>query len=91
MSINRKLEELYTRHWDKALSARKDIKMSNPLLIKVDEEKYSSAGVKIMIFGQETYGWNGEFGNQDVDRTAEFRGHLSIFSFPLEPKYEISE
>lgn len=31
---------------------------ANPLLIKVDEEKFYKSDIKVMIFGQETFGWH---------------------------------
>ncbi|KIM10014.1 MAG: hypothetical protein KU38_08495 [Sulfurovum sp. FS08-3] len=59
MSINKQLEKLYIDHYEKALAIYKsvDFKMANPLLLKVDEEEYSKSDLKVMILGQETYGW----------------------------------
>ena len=73
--INKKLEKLYNSYYDKAKQAYKEQKpkierqgaeMSSPLLIKIDEKAYKKADKKIMIFGQETYGWHGEFGDKDI-------------------------
>lgn len=72
MSVNKQLENLYNKHWKNTLNLKikefPDLKISNPLLIKVNEKEYYKAGVKIMIFGQETYGWwEGGFGDKSVD------------------------
>jgi hypothetical protein len=68
MSINKKLEILYKKHFDKALLEKNDLKISSPLLIKVNEEKYNNSDLKIMIIGQETFGWHGEFGSENIDK-----------------------
>jgi hypothetical protein len=68
MSVNEKLEKLYSQHFDKALSAKKDLKISSPLLIKINEEKYNNSDLKIMIIGQETFGWHGEFGSDNIQK-----------------------
>lgn len=67
MSVNTQLEQLYSKHFDKAKSAKGHMKISSPLLIKIDEEKFGNADKKVMIFGQETYGWHGEFGTKTVE------------------------
>ena len=36
---------------------REDNPPAYPLLLKVDEERYNNADLKIMVFGQETNGW----------------------------------
>ncbi len=66
--INKKLEKLYNSYYDKAKQAYKNqnAQISSPLLIKIDEKDYKKADKKIMIFGQETYGWHGEFGGKDI-------------------------
>ena len=62
MSINSKLESLYRRYWDelqtegvKLLGQKKS--PASPLVLQVDEESYSQSDLKVMIFGQETWGW----------------------------------
>ena len=60
MSINEQLQNLYSKHWDNLLlqlDNEDNKKHTNPLLIKVDEEKLTDADIRIMIFGQETKGW----------------------------------
>ena len=83
--INKKLEKLYNSYYDKAKQAYKEQKpkieqqgaeMSSPLLIKIDEKAYKKADKKIMIFGQETYGWHGEFGGKDIKFLQEYQEHL---------------
>jgi len=64
--INKNLENLYKTYYEQALLNKKSLKISSPLLIKIDEEKYNNADLKIMIIGQETFGWHGEFGSEDV-------------------------
>lgn len=41
---------------------------TNPLLIDIDEDDYRSADIRIMIFGQETNDWYGEWGSKDLDQ-----------------------
>jgi len=69
MSINKELEKLYRPYWDKALEriTEDKLELSNPLLIKIDEKEYETSNVKIMIFGQETFGWNGQFGSENMN------------------------
>lgn len=66
-SINDKLEILYKKYWDdfiqKAKSLNSNIsneklQVANPLLIKVNEEEYMNSDIKVMIYGQETFGWH---------------------------------
>lgn len=60
IAINKQLEHLYSEHFDQF---RKELLIlgkegsSCPLLLKIDEERWKSADVKIMIFGQETRRW----------------------------------
>jgi len=70
MSINKDLEDLYRKYWDQLLidgniiiqnNKKKNNHPANPLLLKVNEEKYESADIKVMVFGQETWGWQGSF------------------------------
>jgi hypothetical protein len=60
MTINEKLINLYSRHWDALLlklDGEKKETYTNPLLISIDEEKYINSEIKVMIFGQETRDW----------------------------------
>lgn len=44
------------------------VKPTNPLLINLEnEEKYKEADIKVMIFGQETYDWEGNFGDRSIE------------------------
>ncbi|OYQ85617.1 hypothetical protein [Wohlfahrtiimonas chitiniclastica] len=69
MNINHQLEQLYAENFDNFLKKRlllgKQIS-SYPLLLKIDEEKWKSADVKIMIFGQETRGWGKDENNNTI-------------------------
>jgi hypothetical protein len=72
MSINDDLYVLYNKYWCDFTDAGHRLvlkhkahpndKPANPFLIKVDEEAYESSDIKVMIFGQETFGWCGGFG-----------------------------
>lgn len=44
-----------------------DEKPTNPLLIQIEEENYKNADIKIMIFGQETFDFEGEFGSKSIE------------------------
>lgn len=60
--INSQLYELYTKHWPNLLAAASsfhasDTKPANPLLLKLNEERYELSDLKIMYCGQETFGW----------------------------------
>jgi len=75
--MNLKLKELYENHWDNLLRESNkiiDITPTNPLLLKVNEEKYNNSDIKVMIFGQETWGWH-KFGTsieEGMDRYYNF-------------------
>jgi hypothetical protein len=61
--INTQLKTLYENKWKDLTSEAdkiKGIKPAHPLLIKVNDN-YEKADIKVMIFGQETFGWNGDF------------------------------
>jgi len=71
MSKNKELKELYEKFWGELETNAKQIiqeeekqenKPANPLLLKIDEDEYESSDLKVMIFGQETWGWNKSFG-----------------------------
>lgn len=64
---NNELKNLYQKHWDGLLQHSGDAPAASPLLIKLRDDKYWNADVKVMICGQETYGWNGDVGSKDID------------------------
>ncbi len=64
--MNNQLKELYSRDWSELLQNAEGKKAASPLLIKVREE-YQKSDIKVMICGQETYGWNGNIGSKDID------------------------
>ena len=58
MSINEHLLSIYREKWTSLSKNLEDISdYSNPLLIYFYEEKFKSADIRVMIFGQETKGW----------------------------------
>ena len=65
-NTNSQLKEIYQKHWDGLLKNSTGIPAASPLLIQLRDE-YWNADVKVMICGQETYGWNGNVGGRDVD------------------------
>ncbi len=69
MSINVKLLDLYTRHWegllDKGRGLAPDLP-TNPMLLCLNEEHFSTASKRIIICGQEPWGWDG-FGTSIED------------------------
>jgi hypothetical protein len=64
-SINKKLYELYASKWSGVSESLLEIVKSdnppdptNPLLLQIDkEEEWEQAGLRVMIFGQETRDW----------------------------------
>ena len=64
--INIQLKKLYENKWNNLLKNSKDINAASPLLVKVSDD-YINADIKIMICGQETYGWNGTIGDKNID------------------------
>ena len=76
MTLNQQLLELYTSKlkdlqnlFDELNSSsnEKDHNFSWPLLLRIWEEEYLSAPVKLMVFGQEATGWS----NQANDKIEE--------------------
>lgn len=62
MSINSDLALLYRRHWETLqMEGAKLLDLpkvpASPLLLQVDEDSYQRSDLKVMIFGQETWGW----------------------------------
>ena len=59
--INQKLTELYQENWNGYISEiRGNLNATNPQLICVSNE-YASAEIKVVVVGQETFFWGGEF------------------------------
>ena len=81
--LNQSLKRLYESKWDllqknfRSIVADdlENIKPANPLLISLsDEEAFSSADIRLMIFGQETNTWCRELNNLNVnDLQAEYK------------------
>jgi len=68
--MNKQLSELYESNWNQLCTAMKPIienedleaKPTNPLLIYfANEQDFISADIRVMIYGQETNSWHGEF------------------------------
>ncbi len=75
--VNKKLTSLYEKNWE--ITSRKMnevidnqeyiIKPTNPLLLVLkDEEKFNNADIRIIIYGQETNDWCGNF-EADIEET----------------------
>lgn len=69
--MNEKLYELYSSKWDNLCSSLKPVltdetienKPTCPLLLSIKETDYSSGDLRLVIYGQETNSWFGEFHN----------------------------
>jgi hypothetical protein len=71
ISINEQLRALYENHYEKLKQKfnvpggnNRGDSPANPLLIQVDEEKYKASDIKLMFFGKETNGWEGQYGER---------------------------
>lgn len=64
--MNKELEDLYLGKWDALVQYGENKGAASPLLMKVNDQ-YIEADIKIIIFGQETYGWNGDLGCKNVE------------------------
>jgi hypothetical protein len=77
MNINKQLRNLYQKNWDNFIESGKKLKSptpTNPLLIQVDEDVFNKSDIKVMIYGQETWGWH-EFSTpieEGMDRYKKF-------------------
>lgn len=61
--INIQLKELYDANWDNyQQNIKSQTDAANPYLISASDQ-YSGAALKVMVCGQETQGWAGEFDN----------------------------
>lgn len=67
--MNKLLHELYASKWEDLCSEMKKvqednsllIKPTNPLLLHLNELELEKAEIRVMIYGQETNGWFGNF------------------------------
>mgnify|MGYP001439688021 CR=1 FL=1 len=60
MNINDKLKQLYESHWDGFIEQGKKLTTcipTNPMLLKLNEDYFSTETKRIIICGQETWGW----------------------------------
>lgn len=69
-NMNQKLNSLYESRWQ-ALTESSGKKMAHPLLIRISDE-YEKSPCKIMVVGQETDGWIGNFSNQQERKECDF-------------------
>jgi hypothetical protein len=75
--LNQQLYDLYKKYWPAMLSSLEGNNLSNPLLLKINnEEKYQNASLKVMFFGQETNTWEGGLGTKSIE---ELLGTYSRF------------
>ena len=61
MNVNSRLELLYRNHWADLITNGSLVdlpKPTNPMLLKIDEAKYEAASLRIIICGQENWGWD---------------------------------
>jgi hypothetical protein len=69
---NRRLILLYEKYWNDMISILRDNELGSPLLLHIkDEDRYQTADIKIMFFGQETNGWEGELGSKNIEELQE--------------------
>ncbi len=89
--ISDKLLTLYESKWDKLtkelnqiIDKSNDLNPTNPLLLKVNEDKYNKSDLKIMFFGQETNSWEGNFSGDisiSINKYDRFFLNDSCFSY----------
>lgn len=75
MSINRQLSQLYQVHWDELIRNGERLDpaiQTNPMLLWFDEPRFSLATKRILICGQETWGWDG-FGTSIAEGMETYR------------------
>ncbi len=78
--MNLTLQNMYLEKWsifsdelNKILiDDTKEYKPTNPLLIYLDEAKFTSSDIKIMIFGQETNDWGDDFSGNPNDALSTY-------------------
>jgi hypothetical protein len=74
--MNTQLNALYSNKWEVLSQKLMDInqnedykiKPSNPLLISLEDSDYETADIKLVVIGQETNSWDGNFKN-DIGST----------------------
>lgn len=68
MNINNELKIIYQQNWSKLLNELNEIEDKNeftsPLLLKFPENYFFSMHKRIMVFGQETRGWQNKINNE---------------------------
>ena len=82
--INHQLRELYETHLPqaKAQAHRLADPAAAPLLIRVDEEQYKAANLKVLYCGKETDGW-GTLADADIDeRLDRYHSFFGERNFP---------
>ena len=75
MDINVNLLDLYSRHWENLLLNGKSLAPdfpTNPMLLWLDEDHFSTAAKRIIICGQEPWGWDG-FGTSIEEGMKSYR------------------
>jgi hypothetical protein len=79
--MDEQLEQLYRKNWSSLCSALQPYSgLSNPLLASVPYD-YEAAIVRLLVVGQETHGWWGEWKpKEDVDYVKVLRGYYCLFS-----------
>lgn len=88
MNINEKLLNIYRDKWTSLsdnLNKLHPSKYANPFILSFDNAKYSSADIRVMIFGQETKGWINEGG---LLKTADEASSRYYQFFCLEEFYQ---
>ena len=61
MSINNRLREVYMENWSGLIEHGSKITgpvAANPMLLSFNEKSYAEADMRVMICGQETWGWD---------------------------------
>jgi len=109
MSVNNELKKLYEKYWEEMKIEANDIinktnieidHPANPFLLKVNEDEYDKADIKVMIFGQETLGWHKPFGKSidtlmdNYERLMDYHEGLKIYnksSFKIGFKFFVEE
>jgi len=89
--MNESLIKLYLSKWDDLSSKlnvatienSNSLKPSNPLLISLNNNEYENSEIKLMIFGQETNSWYGDF-NNDIEKTLKLYDNFFNNGYALE-------
>lgn len=71
--MNQRLQELYKSKWESLCTAMQPLladetleaKPACPLLLSIDDEAdFKNADIRVIFYGQETFGWNDTFNNE---------------------------